>query len=208
MSDLGNKKIFGSNLSKLIKQHDLTVTKLADDLGFKVSTVWDWTKGNSYPRIDRIEMLANYFNVKKSYLVERHDGDETAAISTVSIPVIGEIACGDPITAEENIEGYRTEVATNLPTGTLFYLKAKGHSMEPTIKDGTFVLIHEQPEVEDGQIAAVLVDDDSEATLKRVKHQGHLVMLMPDNAKYDPIVLTKDYPGRIIGRAIRISMDL
>lgn len=81
--------------------------------------------------------------------------------------------------------------------------------MEPTIPDGSFVLIKSQPEVEDGEIAAVLVDDDSEATLKRVRHQGSLVMLMPDNtSEYEPIILTKTNPGRIIGKAVRISIDL
>lgn len=80
--------------------------------------------------------------------------------------------------------------------------------MEPTIHDGSLVTIREQPTVEDGEIAAVLVDDDNEATLKRVKHQGDLVMLMPDNKEYDPIILDKDHPGRIVGKAIRYTASL
>lgn len=124
------------------------------------------------------------------------------------IPVLGKIACGDPITAEENIEEYRDAVSDLLPSGNLFYLKAKGESMSPTIPDGSYVLIREQPTVEDGEIAAVLVDNDSEATLKRVKRQQGLVMLMPDNPEYDPIVLSKEYSGRIIGKAIKFTTDL
>ena len=80
--------------------------------------------------------------------------------------------------------------------------------MSPTIPDGAYVLIREQPDVEDGEIAAVLVNNDTEATLKRVRHQGNMVMLMPDNSAYDPIILSKDYPGRIIGRAMKFVTDL
>lgn len=80
--------------------------------------------------------------------------------------------------------------------------------MEPTIHDGSLVTIREQPTVEDGEIAAVLVDGDNEATLKRVKHQGDLIMLMPDNKEYDPIILDKCNPGRIVGKAIRYTASL
>ncbi len=79
---------------------------------------------------------------------------------------MGKIACGDPITADENLTGYRYESPDNLPSGNLFYLQAKGDSMEPTIPNGSYVLIREQPEVENGEIAAVLVNGDTEALLK------------------------------------------
>ena len=126
----------------------------------------------------------------------------------ISIPVLGDIACGDPITAEENIQGYRDEVADTLPTGNLFYLHCKGDSMAPTIPNGAYVLIRQQPDVEDGEIAAVLVNGDTEATLKRVKRQGDLVMLMPDNQSYTPYVVTPDNPARILGKALKMSADL
>src|SRR5699024_9774850 len=124
------------------------------------------------------------------------------------IPVLGAIACGDPITAEENIEEYRETVADMLPSGNLFYLKAKGESMSPTIPNGAYVLIREQPDVEDGEIAAVLVNGDTEATLKRVRRQHNVSMLLPDNSEFEPIVLSEDYPGRIIGKAIKFTTDL
>lgn len=127
----------------------------------------------------------------------------------ISIPLIGEIACGDPITAEENIEGYVEEIFEKpVPKGNLFALRCKGKSMEPTIHDGSIATIREQPTVEDGEIAAVLVDGDNEATLKRVKHQGNLIMLMPDNKEFDPIILDKDNPGRIVGKAVHVSWSI
>ena len=82
MSDLGNKEIFGQNLDRLIKQRGTNVSGLASALHYSVSTVWDWVKGNSYPRIDRIEALANYFGVKKSALVERQTDTPAAPAHT------------------------------------------------------------------------------------------------------------------------------
>ena len=167
--------------------------------------------------MDKVQKMAIIFNVPISEIVGGEENDTPSnviyplsdSLQRVTIPIIGEIACGDPITAEENIEGYTEETFEKpIPSGTLFALHCKGQSMEPTIHDGSLVTIREQPTVEDGEIAAVLVDGDTEATLKRVKHQGDLVMLMPDNKNYDPIILDKKNPGRIIGKAVHVSWNI
>lgn len=203
------KKIVSKNLNNLLSKYGKTVSDVSRDLGISDATVRSWFNGSKYPRIDKVQLLADYFHVTRSGITEKSNRGIERVTKTVRIPVIGDIACGDPITAEENIQSYREEISDRVPTGEIFYLKCKGNSMEPTIPDGSFVLIKSQPEVEDGEIAAVLVDDDSEATLKRVRHQGSLVMLMPDNtSEYEPIILTKNNPGRIIGKAVRISIDL
>lgn len=124
------------------------------------------------------------------------------------MPVLGRIACGDPILAEENISGYRAEPKDGLPSGDLYYLEAKGNSMEPTIPDGAMVLIRKQPDVETNEIAAVLVNGDTEATLKRVRKQNDVILLMPDNPEYDPIIVNEKNPARIIGKAVRFTRDL
>ena len=128
--------------------------------------------------------------------------------SIVSIPILGTIKCGQPILAEENITGYREELSDRLPSGNLFYLRSQGDSMLPTIPEGSLVLIREQPTVEYGEVAAVLVNGDTEATLKRVKKQGDIVMLIADNPDYQPYVITKDNPARIIGKAVLVSTEL
>ena len=128
--------------------------------------------------------------------------------SVVRVPVLGTIKCGQPILAEENITGYREELSDRLPSGNLFYLKSQGDSMLPTIPEGSLVLIREQPTVEYGEVAAVLVNGDTEATLKRVKKQGDIVMLIADNPDYPPYVITKDNPARIIGKAVLVSTEL
>ena len=208
MSELGNKKAMSANIKEQMKRHGIDRNKLVNDLGLKYTTVSDWINGKTYPRIDKIELIANYFHVEKADLVERKPTNLHRPAGITKIPVLGQIACGDPITAEENIEEYRDTVADLLPSGNLFYLKAKGESMSPTIPNGAYVLIREQPDVEDGEIAAVLVNGDTEATLKRVRRQHDVSMLLPDNSDFEPIVLSEDYPGRIIGKAIKFTTDL
>lgn len=206
--DEANKKVVSARITNLLETHNKTQKELSNKTKIPTSTLTGYVKGHTLPSPGNVQKIADFFGVYKSQIDPRFEQDikPTNIIPIKSgikrIPVLGEIACGDPITAEENIEEYRDTVADMLPSGNLFYLKAKGESMSPTIPDGAYVLIHEQPDVEDGEIAAVLVDNDSEATLKRVKRQQGLVMLMPDNPEYNPIVLSSEYPGRIIGKAV------
>ncbi|EGP1920651.1 LexA family protein [Enterococcus faecium] len=202
------REILAKNLNELLKLKRKTQADVIRETGFAEATVRSWFNGEKYPRLDKIQALADYFNVPRSRITEEQIEGMLKVSQLVPIPIIGDIACGDPITAEENIQGYRDEVADTLPTGDLFYLHCKGDSMAPTIPNNAYVLIRQQPNVEDGEIAAVLVNGDTEATLKRVKRQGNLVMLMPDNQSYDPYIVTPDNPARILGKAIKMSADL
>lgn len=182
---------------------------MARDLNIPEMTVSNWVKGKTYPRPDKIQLMADYFGITRTQLTEEAPSNLTPlAPQTVPIPVLGTIACGEPILAEENVTEYIYESPDQLPSGNLFYLKAKGTSMEPTIPDGSYVLVREQPEVENGAIAAVLVNGDTEATLKRIKRQGDMVILMPDNPNYSPFIITRDNPARIIGQAIQFTQKL
>ncbi len=207
---MNNKEIMAQNIRYYLKKKGLNVKEFADQLGFKYTTVLDWANGNAYPRINKIEAMAKYFNVDKSDLVEERQPDNVIKINPKRvkyIPLIGTIAMGTPITAEQNIERYIPEFfLEDIPQGELFALHCKGHSMEPTIPDGAIAIIRKQPDVEDDEIAAVLVDDNSEATLKRVKHMGSSVLLQPDNRSYEPILLDKDHLGRILGKLIKYEV--
>lgn len=208
-------KFIGQKIRNFREQRGLSVEQLADKLDTTRATVTRYELGSRKANQDVLFKLAEIFNVnvddffptrerKPSNIIYPKEG-----LEVVSIPIIGEIACGDPITAEENIEGYTDEIFEKpVPSGTLFGLRCKGDSMEPTIPNGALAIIREQPEVEDGEIAAVLVDDDNEATLKRIKHQGNLVMLMPDNKNYDPIILDEEHPGRIVGKLVKYSVTM
>lgn len=123
----------------------------------------------------------------------------------VRIPVLGRIACGEPILAEQNIDCYRELSFSKKPEGTLFILKCKGKSMEPTIPDGAFVTIKVQPKVESGEMAAVLIGD--EATVKRVEYHDNYIALNPDNRNYGTIKLNKENPGEILGKVVHMDVD-
>lgn len=76
MSDLGNKEIMAKNIKRLLEERDMTQTDLCNALGFKFMTVSDWVNAKSYPRIDKIEMMANFFGVSKADLVEEQKPGE------------------------------------------------------------------------------------------------------------------------------------
>lgn len=72
MSELGNKEVFAKNLTMYLEQSGRSQREMAEIVGVSSSTFNDWTKGRKYPRIDKIEFLANYFGIKKSDLIEEH----------------------------------------------------------------------------------------------------------------------------------------
>lgn len=207
-------------LDNLRKEQQVSISELARRVKMSKSTVSLYFKKQREFPVNRLDDFAVALHTTPEDVLGVIDNSSikkpsnviyplSDSLQRVKIPIIGEIACGDPITAEENIEGYTEETFEKpIPSGNLFALRCKGHSMEPTIHDGSLVTIREQPTVEDGEIAAVLVNGDNEATLKRVKHQGDLIMLMPDNKEYDPIILDKCNPGRIVGKAVHVSWNI
>lgn len=209
-------KYIGQEIRKNRESRNISVEQLASKLGTTRATVTRYELGTRKANQDVLFKLAELFNISVDDFFPPRDSSSTPSniiypegLERVQIPLVGEIACGTPITAEENLDGYIEETFEKpVPSGTLFALRCKGQSMEPTIPDKAIVIIHEQPEVEDGEIAAVQIDHNTEATLKRVKHQGNMILLMPDNKEYDPIILNKDNPGRIIGKAIKFSAPL
>ena len=88
---------------------------------------------------------------------------------------------------------------------TLFALRCQGDSMYPLIPNGAIATIRQQTDVEDGEIAAVLIN--GEATLKKVLHVGKTVVLRPANPDYKDIILDKDHPGTILGKMIKYEMN-
>lgn len=204
------ERIISRNIKNLLKEYNLNQKDLAKIAGVSESTVGKWVLEKSTPRMGAIQKIADHFGLPKSYILEEQRPTNIIPTSrrTVRIPVLGEIACGEPLYVEENFSGYKEEIADFVPNGNVFYLVAKGDSMEPTIPDGAFVLVREQPTVETGEIAAVLVNGNTEATLKRVKRQGDIVILDPDNPAYNPIIITESNPAKIIGKALKYTRDL
>ncbi len=122
-------------------------------------------------------------------------GDDTTRAQTVNVPLVGMVACGAPILAEENVQA-QILVSTKLarPPYRYFLLKAKGDSMDQKgILDGDLVLVRQQTTAKDGDIVVALIDE--EATIKEFHTAGKMVVLKPrsTNKQHQPIVLTKDF---------------
>ena len=142
--------------------------------------------------------------IKKGVLRRKEDGglqfiknleDDTSRAQTVDVPLIGMIACGTPMLAEENVQGM-ISVSTKLarPPHRYFLLKAKGDSMDQKgIEDGDLVLVRQQTTAKDGDTVVALIDD--EATIKEFRIGGETFVLKPrsKNKQHQPIVLTKDF---------------
>ncbi|GAJ26173.1 SOS-response repressor [Liquorilactobacillus sucicola DSM 21376 = JCM 15457] len=198
-----------SAMQQLAKQQQISISELARRVKMAKSAVSKYFNGSRSFPLNRLDSFAKALGTTSEHLLGIDMPSNMVPIAgVVKIPVIGVIACGDPITADENIDGYIEEPKETLPSGNLFYLHAKGDSMAPTIPNGANVLIRQQPEVEDGEIAAVLLTNENEATLKRIKHTDKLILLLPDNPKYDPIVSTPENPIKILGKAIRFISEL
>lgn len=191
-----------NNLKKLRESKKKTLTQMSQEIGIGRGTINNYEVGRTEPNIANLEKLSNYFGVSIDKLLGIKDEEtEIQPIdSWKNIPIIGNIACGLPILANENIDGFQAIPSNLVPQDNVFGLKCKGDSMEPTIKNGALVIIHQQPTIEDNEIAAVLINDS--ATLKRVKHVDNTILLLPDNQKYSPIVLNENDDNRILGKMI------
>src|SRR5690625_1994217 len=129
--------IFSRNIKYLREQKDLGQLELAHLLGRKSgSSVSEWEKGTYTPKSGTLSDLSRIFNVKLHDLMNedltKPNNVKMVSPQSIRIPVLGVIACGDTIIAEENISGYRSESPDTLPAGDLFYLETKDDSLEPT----------------------------------------------------------------------------
>ena len=88
MSDLGNKAIFAENLCKYVEASGKTKKELAEIVGVAQSTFIEWTKGKKYPRMDKVEILANYFKIRKSDLIERKPTEQTKKDNDIMSDII------------------------------------------------------------------------------------------------------------------------
>ena len=222
MSLKGYKQVDILNLCKpYCEQYNVKMNK---------SDISQYVSGKVEPNQDKLFVLGNALNVSEAWLmgydvamervsltfngVASFDGKARAIDGnakmpanliplpkTYSVPLLGEIACGDPILAEQNI-------ADQIPVpehikGADFALTCKGDSMiNARIHDGDIVYIRQQPEVENGEIAAVLIEN--EATLKRVRRFDNKIVLYPENPNYEPLIFSGEEMSeiKILGKAI------
>ena len=184
----------------------LTLEEVGNYVGVGKSTVRKWEHGDiENMKRDKIALLSKILKLSPLTFItgEVEYGTPENIIplpKMKKIPLLGTIACGEPILAAENIEAL-INADENLNAD--FALRCKGDSMiNARIFDGDIVYIREQPDVENGEIAAVLIDE--EATLKRVYKYPSKVVLRPENPLYDDMIYSKEEMNevRILGKAV------
>ena len=181
--------MIGENIKYLRKRAGYSQEQIARKLGITQGSVSLWEKGKTDPDTKTLVKLAQLFKVPMDYFLSDEPRREldSIRITRQAIPIVGEIACGEPITADQNIEGY-----ADLPDGVHadFALRCKGDSMEPTFMHGDLVLIRQTPDFQTGQIAAVGIE--GEALLKHVYRQGDQILCVSENPAYEPQTFPAD----------------
>ena len=205
-------KKFADRFSHLLDNSEENTHTLAKKLGLTPATISRYANGIMAPKLPTLYAIADIFGVNPVWLFgfEAPKYEEKGNITLPDniipipkmkkIPLLGTIACGEPILAQENID-----CDVDIPEGINadFALRCKGDSMiDARILDGDIVYIRQQPTVNNGEIAAVLIGD--EATLKRVYISNNTVTLMACNSKYQPFVYTDEQLNdiRILGKAV------
>ena len=221
---LENRSVMANNIKRYMKEQGKRRHEVCQALGVPYSTFSEWINANKYPRIDKIELMANYFGCEKSDLIENKQkkpatedngtwlGDcaryGIMPIKTKKLPMLGNVACGEPIFSQEEHGDY---IDVDGSINADFCLRAKGDSMiGARINDGDIVFIRKQDVVENGEIAAVLIEDD--ATLKRVQYDrdAGILLLSAENPRYETMIFTGEQLNRIkiLGKAVAFQSDI
>lgn len=201
-----------NSLKKLRMSKGVYQKEVAEYLGVDRTTYVKYERGDTEPNLEILDKLATYFGVTVDELLGRETDftsfDNIFPIQKKKFPLLGEIACGEPIFADEDRESY---VLAGTDINADFCLKAKGDSMiNARILDGDIVFIRSQPIVDNGEIAAVIIGD--EATLKRVYFypEKNKLILNPENPRYEPLVYIGEELNeiRILGKAVAFQSSV
>lgn len=227
MNNYGNKDVFSRNIKRFMEINKIDRQELADALEISYSTLSDWINGKVYPRIDKIELIANYFKINKSSLIEDWIFEDETEDKTVKIinnkmvklvPILGRIPAGQPFEAIENeyAVDYET-IPADWTKGNkkYFALKIQGNSMEPVYKDGSTVIFLQTSDFQSNQDCCVRINGE-DVTFKRVTKRDDGILLTPLNMendtgfmpcffKYEDMEKT---PIEIIGVAKRFIQDI
>ncbi len=183
--------------------------QVADYVGVSEATVSRWESGNiANMGRDKIALLSQILKITPG-VIAGYDSyrKDFSKKSAVKVPVLGLVRAGIPMDAVEYIIDYEEISEDMAHQGEFFGLQIKGDSMEPKISDGDVVIVRKQPDVENGEIAIVLVNGD-EATIKKVQKFNGGINLIPSNPAYDVMTYTNEQieklPVQILGKVVEL----
>lgn len=175
------------NIKTLLKEKGMRQTDLSALTGIARSTMSDYVNGRTTISMGSLQKISEALGTTKSKLVDLQS-DSIEMIGVQKLPIYGEVCCGNGLLALQDIKGYLDTPTSWITGGDHFYLLAKGDSMiNAGIVDGSLLLIRRQAIVENGEVAAVMVND--EAMLKRVYREGSTIKLVSENPNYEDIIL-------------------
>lgn len=217
--DLPLKKVISENIQRLMNKRGWKQIHLSEASGISKSTLSDYINHKTLINPGNVQKIADAFGVQKSeidpsfkkpngqryFLVADPQAEYTTKVGGVIIndtqllPIVGTISCGNGVIAYEDIEGYEEIPKSWIKGAEHFLLRAKGDSMiNARIEDGDILLIRQQGTFENGEIMAVLLND--EAVLKRIYKIDGQIMLQSENSKYPPKFISSQTDIRIIGK--------
>jgi len=204
------QRYVGEKIKEFRLKRGMSQEELAHLLGTTKQTVSRYETGERKANQDILFKLSEIFNVSIDdfFPSKKETVLKTVNLTFTKLPVVGSVSCGNGVLAYQEIEGYEEVPTSWLNGGEYFFLRAKGDSMiNARIMDGDLLLIRRQDDVENGEIAAVLID--GEAVLKRVYKTNGTIILQSENPKYQPIVLQKDNMKdvRIIGKLKKVVLN-
>ena len=208
-----NKYEIGIAIKKMRLSKGMSAIALAKNANVAQSSLSDWENGKTQPSADALFRMCDAMGITPSELLDLDENSQPLPkniipVKKIKVPVLGSIACGKPIFADEHLECYIDSIND---THSDFALWAKGDSMiNARINDGDLVFVRQQDQVENGEIAVVLIED--EATLKRVffDEKKATLTLVAENPKYAPFI----YQGaeleniKILGKAVAFQSNI
>lgn len=195
----------GQKIKDLRKRNRMTQGDLANILKVAPTAISAWERDANKPMMDKIMTMAEIFDVPFTYFFEV---EEYNTFEEVKLPLYGKVACGNGSVVFETPMEFRATPKEWLNGGEYFYLRASGDSMiGARIYDGDILLLKKQESVENGEIAAVCLDE--EVVLKRVYRNGDNFILQSENPNYPPRIFNPDSESniRIIGKLIKLIVD-
>lgn len=203
----------GKTIKSLRSERGWTQDELARRLNCSKQIISNYENGKRQPSYEMLGALADVFNVPMSFMISDEDrgkalslmyGSEVMPVSAlIMLPIAGSIRCGPGGIAYQDIEGY-VQAANIRHPEECFYLRVVGDSMETRIHEGDLALIRKQEDVESGELAAVVIDNE-EGTLKRLIKKDNAIILQAFNPAYAPRVFVgKELNSvRIVGKVLR-----
>lgn len=197
------REIFAENLTRLVNGSKLPQSEIAKRINVSPQTFNTWIQGKAIPRMGKIQLLADYFKIEKSDLIE--EKSNITISQGIKIPVLGSVPAGIPITAVEDILDYEEIPQLWVNQGEFFALKIKGDSMEPRMQSGDVVIVRQQSSADSGDTVIVLINGD-EATCKKLEKTSNGIMLISTNTKYSPMFFSheeiNELPVIILGKVV------